>query len=59
MPESKTGEQVPKSWDKFIGTEWFRRALRQSERAVPSGSGVLPAVTIRGDYVVIDIRRKG
>ena len=56
MPESKTGGQVPASWDKFIGTDWFRRALDQSTRAAPVGSGVLPAVVIRGDWCLVDIR---
>ena len=56
MPESKTGGQVPASWDKFIGTEWFRRALDQSTRAAPVGSGVLPAIVIRGDFCIMDIR---
>ena len=58
MPESKVGGQVPASFDKFIGTEWFRRAMSQSSRAVPFGSGALPCVVIRGDYAVVDIRRK-
>ena len=57
MPESKTGGQIPASWDKFIGTEWFRRALDQNTRAAPVGSGVLPAVVIRGDWCIVDIRR--
>jgi len=56
MPESKTGGQVPASFDRFIGTDWFRRALGQSKRAVPVGSGVLPAVVIRGDWCIVDIR---
>ena len=56
MPESKTGGQVPASWDKFLATEWFRRALDQSARAAPVGSGVLPAVVIRGDWCLVDIR---
>ena len=58
MPESKTGSQVPASFDKFIGTEWFRRALDQSTRAVPVGTGVRPAVVIRGQWVIVDIRGK-
>jgi hypothetical protein len=58
LPESKTGGQIPASFDKFIATEWFRRALSQSERAVPVGSGALPAVVIRGDWCLIDIRKK-
>jgi hypothetical protein len=58
MPEVKTGQQIPKSWDTFIKTEWFRRALSQSERAVPFGSGALPCVVLRGDFAVVDIRRK-
>ena len=56
MPESKTGSQVPTSFDKFITTEWFRRALDQSTRAVPVGTGVRPAVVIRGQWAVVDIR---
>lgn len=57
MPEVKTGGQVPASWDKLIGTDWFRRAMSQSERAVPIGSGAYPCVAIRGDYVIVDIRK--
>lgn len=56
MPEAKTGDSIPRSWDRFIEGEWFRRALRQSERAAPVGAGVLPAVSLRGEYVVVDIR---
>jgi hypothetical protein len=56
MPESKTGGQVPANWDRFIATDWFRRALDQSTRATPVGSGVLPAVVIRGDWAIVDIR---
>lgn len=60
MPEHKTGQQVPASFDRFIATDWLKRALSQSERAVPFGSGVLPAVVIRGDWCLIDIRpRRG
>ena len=58
MPESKAGKQVPASFDDFIGTEWFRRALEQSHRAVPVGSGALPAVVVRGDWCLVDIRGK-
>lgn len=58
MPEGKTGKQVPKSWDDFVTTEWFRHALNQSQRAVPFGSGALPCVVIRGDWAVVDIRKK-
>jgi hypothetical protein len=58
MPEVKTGQQVPASFDKFISTEWFRRALSQSARAVPFGSGALPCVVLRGDYAIVDIRRR-
>lgn len=59
MPESKGGNQIPASFDRFISSEWFRHALSQSERAVPVGTGVLPCVVIRGDWAVVDIRRKG
>lgn len=57
LPEVKTGEQIPASFDKFVGSEWFRRALSQSARAVPVGSGALPCVVLRGDFAVVDIRR--
>jgi len=56
MPESKEGKQVPASWAKFRDSEWFRHALDQSTRAVPVGSGVLPAVVIHGDWAIVDIR---
>jgi hypothetical protein len=58
LPESKTGSQIPAAWDRFVATDWFRGALSQSERACPVGTGVLPAVVLRGDWVVVDIRRK-
>ena len=58
MPEDKTGDQVPASFDKFIDTEWFRRALDQATRAVPAGSGARPAVAIRSQFVIVDIRLK-
>jgi hypothetical protein len=58
MPESKVGGQVPTSFAKFVATEWFRRAMSQSSRGIPVGSGALPCVVIKGDYAVIDIRRK-
>ena len=58
MPEVKTGQQIPASWDKFVSCEFFRRALSQSERAIPFGSGALPCVVLRGDFAVVDIRRK-
>lgn len=59
LPEVKTGQQIPASWDRFAASEWFRRALSQSERSVPFGTGVLPAVVIRGDWCIVDIRKKG
>jgi hypothetical protein len=59
MPEVKVGAQIPASWDKFVGTDWFRRALSQSARAVPVGSGALPCVVLRGDFAIVDIRPKG
>lgn len=56
MPEVKAGQQIPATFDRFIETDWFRRALDQSTRAVPTGSGALPCVVIRGEWAVIDIR---
>lgn len=58
MPEVKAGAQIPKSFDSFVASTWFRHALSQSERAVPVGSGALPCVVIRGAWAVIDIRKR-
>lgn len=44
QPEVKKGAQVPKSFAKFIGTEWLRRAMRQAEMA--SAPGKHPTVYI-------------
>jgi hypothetical protein len=55
LPESKTGGQVPKSWAKFLETDWFRRALSQSERAIPAGTNCKPAVVIDGKWMVVRI----
>lgn len=59
LPEVKTGQQIPASWDRFVTSEWFRRALSQSQRSAPFGTSVLPAVVIRGDWCIVDIRKKG
>jgi hypothetical protein len=45
-PEVKTGKQVPIAFSKFLATDWFRRALSQSERSLPVGSGAKAAVAI-------------
>ena len=58
-PEVKAGGQVPKGFASFIATDWFRRALSQSERAIPSGVAARPAVSIDGKWLVVDIRPKG
>ena len=58
LPEVKSGSQVPKSFDTFIKSEWFRHALSQAERSAPYGAGVMPAVVIRGDWCIVDIRKK-
>lgn len=56
--ESKIGGQVPQSWRDFIGSRWFEDARRQAERAVPFGSGALPAVAVDDSFVVVDIRTR-
>lgn len=43
-PESKQGQQVPAALQKFLATDWYRRALDQSVRSLPVGSGAKPAV---------------
>lgn len=58
MPEVKAGQQVPAAWHRFTETDWFRRALDQSTRAVPAGSGALPAVVLDAAFVIVDIRGK-
>lgn len=58
MPEVKAGAQIPANFDRFISSDWFRHALSQSTRAVPVGSGARPCVVIRGDWAVVDIRRR-
>jgi hypothetical protein len=37
IPEAKVGDQVSRWLLKALNTDWFRRALRQSERAAPIG----------------------
>lgn len=58
-PEVKTGKQVPASFAKFVTTDWFRRALSQSERAIPVGIDARPAVSIDGKWLVVDLKPKG
>ena len=58
LPEVKTGQQIPVSWSKFVSTEWFRRAYEQSERAVPFGTGVVPAVVLEGRWLIADLKPK-
>jgi hypothetical protein len=48
-PEVKKGEQVSKRLLAALSLAWSRRAFRQSERAIPEGSGILPAVYIEPD----------
>jgi hypothetical protein len=57
-PEVKAGKQVPKAFHAFLATDWFRRALSQSERAIPEGVDARPAVSIDGRWLVVDIRPK-
>ncbi len=56
MPESKTGDQVPDSWQKFVASKWFVDALRQARRAAPIGANVFPAVAVDAEFVILDIR---
>ncbi len=56
MPEVKTGGQIPKNWDRFVESDWFRRALDQSQRGIPTGSGAKASVSIRGDFLIVDMR---
>lgn len=56
--EEKHGQQVPQSFHDFIGSAFFIDAHRQAERAVPIGSGALPAVVIDDAWAIVDIRSK-
>lgn len=57
-PEVKTGAQVPSSLAKFLGTDWFRRALSQSERAIPVGIDARPSVCVDGRWLIVDLQRR-
>lgn len=48
------GNSVPTSFGKFVGTEWFRRALSQANRARRVGEGSMPAVMIDGRWLIVD-----
>ena len=50
--EDKHGNQIPRNFNWFIETEWFKRALRQAQKKVPVGSDALP-------FVVLDLGRRG
>lgn len=39
-PEAKGGAQIPKNLVTFLDTDWYRRALSQSQRSLPIGMGV-------------------
>lgn len=54
-PEVKTGAQVPASFGKFVGTDWFRHALSQSERSIPVGIDAKPCVSIDGRWLVVKL----
>lgn len=54
-PEVKAGEQVPTSFRKFVATDWFRRALSQSERSIPVGINARACVSIDGRWLVVDL----
>lgn len=49
MPEAKKGQQIPRGLIKALATDWFRRALRQSERAIPVGSNAKAAIYFEPD----------
>lgn len=59
MPESKAGGQIPAGFGAFLDTDWFRRALAQSERSVPVGAGVKPSVFLsvprKGRWLVVKL----
>jgi len=55
-PEVKVGSQVPTSFHKFISTDWFRRALSQSERGIPVGIDARASVSIDGRWLIVDLK---
>jgi hypothetical protein len=57
-PEVKAGSQVPATFRRFLETDWFRRALSQSERAIPEGVDARPCVSIDGRWLVVDLLRR-
>ena len=56
LPEVKTGQQIPANWARFISSDWFRRALAQSAKSAPFGTGTVPAVVIDGVWLIADLR---
>jgi hypothetical protein len=56
-PEVKTGQQIPASFRKFIGLDWTRRALSQSERAIAVGIDARASICIDGRWLVVDLKR--
>jgi hypothetical protein len=57
-PEAKGGAQIPKSFLSAFATDWWRRALSQSQRSLPIGSGAKPAVWLHlpggHKYLIVD-----
>ena len=49
IPEAKKGAQIPRNLIRALATDWFRRALRQSERSIPVGSNAKPAIYFEPD----------
>jgi hypothetical protein len=62
-PEVKKGEQVSKRLLAALSLAWSRRAFRQSEKAIPEGSGILPAVYVEPDgetdaWIIVRVPRQ-
>lgn len=51
------GPSVPVGFMQFIGTDWFRRALSQAERARRVGDGSMPAVMLDGRWLIVDCKK--
>lgn len=57
-PEAKGGQQIPASFIKAFGTDWWRRSLSQSQRSLPIGMTAKPAVWLHlpggHRYLIVD-----
>jgi hypothetical protein len=61
--QDKAGAQVPASFEAFVGSVWFGKALRQAEAKMAIGFDALPAVYVEppsgGRWLVVKVPARG